>query len=84
MAIDILRIFSAQMNDSKGSSRLDTSRLDISRVRFEKSDISFGLSPLPGCNRDHQEYDIFRFGDPNLNLHLPRILGGGTTQDISD
>ena len=44
--------------------------------------IWLGLSPLPGCNRDHQEYhNIFRVGDPNLNLHLPQeLLGGGTTQ----
>ena len=26
---------------------------------------------------------IFLVGDPNLNLHLPLLLGGGTTQAIS-
>ncbi len=28
-------------------------------------------------------WTIFRLGDPNLNLHLPQLLGGGTTQHIS-
>ena len=32
------------------------------------------LSPLPGCNRPHQEYYIFRLRDPELNLHLPLII----------
>ena len=27
-------------------------------------------------------HDIFRVGNPNLNLHLPLLLGGGTTQII--
>ena len=35
--------------------------------------------PQPGCNRQHQDvfFNIFWFGDPNLNLHLPQasILG---------
>ena len=31
---------------------------------------------------DHQDYYIFRIGDPNLNLHLPLLLGGGHTQDM--
>ena len=36
-----------------------------------------------GCgNSDQQDYDIFRIGDPNLNLHFPLLLGGGHTQDI--
>ena len=30
----------------------------------------------------HQEYYIFRIGNPELNLHLPQLLGGGTTQFI--
>ena len=41
-----------------------------------------GLSPLPGCNRHHQDDITFLVGDPNLNLHLPQLLGGGTTQNI--
>ena len=36
--------------------------------------------PLP-CNSHHQDYDIFRRG-PNLNLHLPLLLRGGTSQII--
>ncbi len=31
---------------------------------------------------DHQEYDIFRLGDPELNLHFPLLLGGGHPQCI--
>ena len=31
----------------------------------------------------HQDYEPFLVGDPNLNLHLPELLGGGTTQAIS-
>ncbi len=30
----------------------------------------------------HQDCYIFRIGDPELNLHLPLLLGGGTTQWI--
>ena len=30
----------------------------------------------------HQDYEPFLVGDPNLNLHLPQLLGGGTTQSI--
>ena len=30
----------------------------------------------------HQDYDIFRIADPELNLHLPLLLGGGTTHMI--
>ena len=41
-------------------------------------------APLPGCNRDHQDDYIFRFGDSitTVNLHLPLLLGRGQTQDI--
>ena len=31
----------------------------------------------PCSNSDHQDYYIFRFGNPNLNLHLPLLLGRG-------
>ena len=30
----------------------------------------------------HQDYDIFRIKNPNLNLHLPNLPGKGTTQWI--
>ncbi len=30
--------------------------------------------------RHHQDYEPFLVGNPNLNLHLPQLLGGGTTQ----
>ena len=38
----------------------------------------FGLSPLPGC----QSPPGLWVGDPNLNLHLPQLLGERTTQII--
>ena len=31
--------------------------------------ILLGVAPSQDAS-DHEEYDIFRFGDPNLNLHL--------------
>ena len=36
----------------------------------------------PPSNSDHQDYYIFRIGDPNLNLNLPLLLGGGHTQSM--
>ena len=33
----------------------------------------------PHSNGDHQEYNIFRIGDPNLNLHLPLESWEGAT-----
>ena len=44
-----------------------------------------GLSPLPGCwlVTTRMIWTIFRIGDPELNLHLPQLLGGGTTQMMS-
>ncbi len=32
----------------------------------------FGLPPLPGCQSPPGLWTIFRFGNPNLNLHLPQ------------
>ena len=43
---------------------------------------SLGLSPLPGFQSPPGLWIVFRIGDPNLNLHLPLLLGGGTTQGI--
>ena len=40
------------------------------------------MAPLTGCNRDHQDYEPFLVGDPNLNLHFPVLLGGGHIQFI--
>ena len=40
----------------------------------------FGLSPLPVTVTTR--IITFLVGDPNLNLHLPQLLGGGTTQVI--
>ena len=38
---------------------------------------SIGLFPPPSKSI------TFLVGDPNLNLHLPQLLGGGTTQGIN-
>ena len=47
------------------------------------TDISWGATPRPGCNRHHQDDITFVVRNPDLNLHLPLLLGGGTTQNIS-
>ena len=45
--------------------------------------INWGLwPPWPGCNRDHQDFVTFLTGNPNQNLNLPLLLGGGHTQLI--
>ena len=41
-----------------------------------------GTTPSQDASH-HQDYYIFRIGDPELNLHLPQLLEGGTTQRIS-
>ena len=33
--------------------------------------LNIGLSPLPGCQSPPGLWNIFRIGDPKLNLHLP-------------
>ena len=38
--------------------------------------IHIGWIHPPGCNR-HQQDDIFRFGNPKVNLHWPVLLAGG-------
>ena len=38
--------------------------------------------PPPQDSSHHQDDITFLVGDPNLNLHLPQFLGGGTTQGI--
>ena len=43
--------------------------------------ISVGLSPCPITVTTR--IIIFLVGDP-INLHLPLLLGGGTTQNISE
>ena len=37
--------------------------------------------PLPGCNRHHQDYEPFLVGNPELNLHLPRLHPGARGVD---
>ena len=43
--------------------------------------VYLGLPPLPVTVTPR--IITFLVGDPNLNLHLPQLLGGGTTQGIS-
>ena len=42
---------------------------------------TLGVAPSQDSS-DHQNCYIFRIGDPNLNLHLPLLLGGGHIQNI--
>ena len=42
--------------------------------------VYFGLSPLPVTVTIR--IITFLVGDPELNLHLPQLLGGGTTQGL--
>ncbi len=44
-----------------------------------KTSYALGCPPSQDASH-HQIYSIFRIGDPELNLHLPQLLGGGTTQ----
>ena len=55
---------------------LDTSFLWY-KVERQPYTVCFGLSPLPGCNRHHQDDITFLVADPELNLHLLQLLGGG-------
>ena len=38
----------------------------------------------PHTNSDHQDYYIFRFGNPNINLHLPRLHPVGSEGDEAE
>ena len=42
---------------------------------------SLGVAPSQDAS-DHQEYHIFRSGDPNLNLHLPLESWEGATPNV--
>ncbi len=45
--------------------------------------VYIGLSPRPRMQSSPPGWhDIFRIGDPEVNLNLPQLLGGGTTQRI--
>ena len=52
--------------------------LDVAMFSTKKY-IIYWVVPPPS-NSDHQDYYIFRLGDPNLNLHLPLLLGGGQSK----
>ena len=69
---------------SKGGSRLEKHGPQIQRFNIRNSadgHIILGCPPAQDASH-HQDYYIFRLGDPNLKLHLPLLLGGGTTQAI--
>ena len=53
---------------------------DISFFGVKQYHKYLGLSPLPVTVTTR--IITFLVGDPNLNLHLPQLLGGGTTQQI--
>ena len=40
-------------------------------------DLYWGTTPLPGCNRHHQDDEPFLGSGIPINLHLPQLLGGG-------
>lgn len=44
----------------------------------------FGLPPFPVRNSHHHNFYMLRLGDPEVNLHLPRVRPGarGASQDI--
>ena len=44
----------------------------------------FGCPPVQDAIVPTGIFFIFRIGDPELNLHLPLLLGGGTTQVMSN
>ena len=43
-----------------------------------RTKISLGCGPSQDAS-DHQDYEPFSVGNPELNLHLPLLLGGGHT-----
>ena len=43
----------------------------------QSSVLKLGLSPLPGCQSPPGLWNIFRIGDPKLNLHLPQASWEG-------
>ena len=48
----------------------------MGQTRIAKEMIIYWVVPPPS-NSHHQDYYIFRIGNPNLNLHLPLLLRGG-------
>ena len=55
-----------------------------SKVSRVQGTYSYNLGCPPSQDSSHHQDDItFLVGDPNLNLHLPQLLGGGTTQVIT-
>ena len=47
------------------------------QTRYHFWRVLFWINPHPGCNRQHQTWhDIFRIGDPELELHLWQLHPG--------
>ena len=85
-----LLIWNMLLDSNSGEDLFFRQNLDVNSVQVPTSNSEscnkkhwyFGLSPLPGCQSPPGWHYIFRLGDPELNLHLPQLLGGGTTQLI--
>ena len=56
------------------------SKKESSRPTNSAGAIHFFPKNIPHFPVTSQDCYVFRLGDPNLNLHLPLLLGGGTTQ----
>ena len=60
------------------TSEICSPRWWIQNVEGTNSGIDLGVGPPSQDASEHQDYYMFRFGDPELNLHLiTGILGGG-------
>ena len=46
-----------------------------SKLLFQTSVIFLGVAPSQDSS-DHQDYETFLVGAPELNLHFPLLLGG--------
>ena len=57
--------------------RFHDGNLVIGMIRGHKITNYLGLSPLPGFQSPPGLWNIFRLGDPNLNLHLPQASWEG-------
>ncbi len=61
------------------SRRLNSRRRFLSNLGSEKKIAAWCFSPWNAIPAGHQIYDIFRIGDPKLNLHLPLESWEGAT-----
>ena len=54
----------------------------LEQSHFDKMEIHWVVPPPRMQSSPPGLWTIFRIGDPDLNLHLPQLLGRGTTQEI--